>query len=471
MPQRIHNLNEFEKRMREIGARARQRFGVGDRDLSYLDWLRAVAPKNTWDWKHLLFLYPYLEKIASGERVRLIVCMPPQHGKTTAITERFPAYLMERNPGIRIILGAYNQTRANKYSRANRRIAESRIALSREVSASKYWETEAGGSLTAAGLRGGVTGNPADVIIIDDPIKNRAEAESETIRERIYDCYMSDIRSRLQEQGSIIIILTRWHARDLAGMLIADQAEGRDEWEVISLPALAEENDPLGRAEGEALCPERYSRKYLEDTRATVSAYAWASLYQQRPTPREGGLFNVKLLRYADRAPDGLQWFCYWDLAVQKKAKSSFTAAVAVALGPDGTLWLRDGIRIKEEWPVARSIIKDRMLTDPALHGIEAKLHGVAAVQELLREPELARVPFQPVNVHLDKYTRALPWATRLGQQKVAVVRGTWTQWLLSEMESFPNGAFDDLIDSVSGGTELIAAWSGDVETGDPLFI
>jgi hypothetical protein len=203
-------------------------------------WIKGTATSWTWNWKHQILLYKKLEKVTTGKTKRLMIFMPPRHSKSETVTVRYTAWRMARDPKANIILGSYNQRLANRFSRKIKRLVGAEIALSKERSASDEWETKAGGSLCAVGVGAGVTGYGADLIMIDDPVKNRSEAESKAYRENTWDWFNDDIYTRLEPKAAIILIQTRWHEDDLAGRLINEAKNGGEQWEVLSLPAIAE---------------------------------------------------------------------------------------------------------------------------------------------------------------------------------------------------------------------------------------
>jgi hypothetical protein len=462
-----------EERFRAACANARERQRASAVFPTYNQWLKEVSPDFDWDWPHLLLIQKKLDAILRGDIRRLIVTVPPQHGKSSLLTERFPAYLVERDPKFRVGVGSYNQSFANKFGRRNLQIAAERIPLSPFIKSVREWETLAHGGMKSVGVGAGITGTPLDGLIIDDPIKDRIEAESETYRQRVWNWWVSALRTRLQKTAWVILIMTRWHHRDLAGKLLYEASANAkaDQWELLNLMALAEEDDPLGRQPGEPLCTQRFPLENLLQTKATLPEQDWESLYQQRPTPRKGGVFNNDCFEFADAPPEGLFWVRYWDLALKTHDRSSATASVAVAIDDHGTIWAREPIRFKKEWPEARRIIKEVMLRDPIVQGVEAKLHGIAAVQEFREDRELSHVPIEECQVDGDKYLRALGWAARQRDRKVILIgmRPQWTD-LLTETAQFPNGAFDDLIDSFSGGVALHAKYGGEIEEGGRIW-
>lgn len=313
--------------------------------------------------------------------------------------------------------------------------------------------------MKAVGAGAGVTGFGADLIILDDPIKGRAMAESKNNRERVWNWFNDDLHTRLEPGGSIILIQTRWHEDDLAGRLLRESDNGGEKWDVVSLPGIAEADDPLGRKEGEALCPERFDREALLAKKERMGTYSFAALYQQSPVPRDGGLFKREwFTRIVDTAPASLRWFRGYDLAVSTKTSADYTASFRCAIDrKTGDLYIADGFRGKIEFPEQRRYILERIREERNTeHGIELALHGQAFVQELWREQRLSRSAFRGVRVSTDKFTRALAWANRAEAGKVVLVRGPWIGEFLDEVCQFPNSRHDDQVDAVSLAVQMI---------------
>jgi predicted phage terminase large subunit-like protein len=172
-----------------------------------------------------------------------------------------------------------------------------------------------------------------------------------------------------------------------------------------------------------------------------------------------GAIFKRSWFTVAERVPDGLSWVRYWDLAASTKESADYTASAAVALAADGTLYIRDMIRDRFEWPDAKAVIMQTMKAEPGVqHGIEEALHGLAAVQDLHRERSIAHIALRGIRVDKDKVSRALPWAARAEQGKVVLVRGPWIEQFLAEVCAFPLAEHDDQVDTVSGGLAMVAA-------------
>lgn len=290
-------LAERERRRRAKERRAES--------IQFPDWLKEEFPRWVWDWPHLRYLQSALSRVTTGECKRLMIQMPPRHGKSEMTTIRYPVWRLMRNPEMRIIIGCYNAERAESFSRRARQYArQSQINLKSERKSVTEWETASDGGVRAAGFGSGVTGYGADLLILDDPIKNREEAESQTFRKRIWNSYKDDFYTRLEPNGAIILIMTRWHNDDLAGKLLDEMDKGGEYWEKITLPALAEVNDPLGRRPGEALCPDRYDIEALHRIRR-LQKRTFAALYQQKPQLPEGNLFRgewIDAARITNRA-------------------------------------------------------------------------------------------------------------------------------------------------------------------------
>lgn len=218
--------------------------------------------------------------------------------------------------------------------------------------------------------------------------------------------------------------------------------------------------DPLHRAQGEPLWPERYGVAELDRIKRQLGSYSFSALYQQRPTPLEGGLFKREWFKHAfvDRAPGGLLWCRGYDLAVSTKTDADYTASFRVALDENsGILYIDGGFRKRIEYPEQRKYVIERMLEEKdTSHGIEKALHGQAFVQDLQREVKLAHVSLAPVKAETDKLTRALPLAARAEDGKVALVRGPWNDEFIEEACSFPFGQHDDQIDAVSLAVKML---------------
>lgn len=171
------------------------------------EWLKIVSPAWSWHWRHLVFIREQLDRLTRGEISRLMIFIPPQHGKSEQTTVRYPVWRLERDPTLRVAITAYNQRHANRFSRKARRLAEGRISLSKDRTSVEEWETDQGGSVLALGVGAGIAGNPVDLLLIDDPVRSREDAESEVIREAVWEWYTDDVYTRLQPGAAALLIM------------------------------------------------------------------------------------------------------------------------------------------------------------------------------------------------------------------------------------------------------------------------
>jgi len=377
--------------------------------------------------------------------------VPPRHGKSEMVTVRYPVWRMEQEPSLRVVVGAYSQTLANRFSRKSRRIAKERFELDRERKAVEEWETVGGGTYRAVGVGAGITGQGGHLIIIDDPVKNREEANSETYREKVWQWYTDDLYTRLEPDATVILIMTRWHEDDLAGRILA--SDDADQWTVISLPAEAEENDPLGREVGAALCPDRYDLTALNGIKR-VLGHSYYSLYQQRPAPPEGGMFKRQWFEIVSAAPRDAQRVRAWDRAGTEGA-GDYTVGLLMAKDKQGGYFVEDVVRGQWDDLQCDKIIKQVTEMDAARYG------DVTSWFE--QEPgssgkQVARITIRALAGHVvkaerstgDKTTRAQPYAAQCGAENVKLVKGAWNFAYLNELASFPYGTHDDQVDTSS---------------------
>ena len=433
--------------------------------------LERVSPTWNWSWRHLVYLQYQLERVTDGEIKRLIIQMPPRHGKSETATVRYPLYRLNMDPELRVIVGAYNATLAGKFSRKARGLAEhAGIALSDERTAVEDWETTAGGGMRAVGVGGGVTGQGGDLIVVDDPVKNREEAESEVYREKVWSWYTDDLYTRLEPGGALVLIMTRWHMDDLAGRILA--SEDGPNWTVVNLPALALEDDLLGRAPGEALCPERYDEPALASIRGVMGEYSFAALYQQDPRPRDGNMFPRSKVEIVDAVPaEARLRVRYWDKGGGPTGDP--TAGVRMATTTERTVfYIEDVVH-------ARVTIDDRN----RLMRQTAELDGQGVRGWVEQEPDsggkesaqltvrgMSGYPYFAETVSGDKIVRADPLAAQWQAGNIKLVRGPWNKAYLDEMEAFPSGVHDDQVDASSGAFNKLALsrqmnwWLGPLE-------
>ncbi len=497
-----------------------------NRSKNFPGWLRAEFPEWKWGWRFQRHIYKRLASVTTGETKRLMIFMPPRHGKSEMVTIRYTAWRLLRDLRLNVILGSYNQRLADKFSRKIKRIvtsgkgrvtrAEAGISAlvpgpsslaAKPLNSAAEWETAGGGVVRSVGVGGGIAGFGAGLVVIDDPVRNRADAESEVFRSRVWEWFNDDIYTRLEPDAAIILIQTRWHEDDLAGRLLKEMEDGGEEWEVVCLPALSEppalaggvevggdeaENhpvspkrlspllgkegsvaddeapgppayaggsDPLGRKPGQALCPERYDVKALARIKRKLGSYSFSALYQQSPAPAEGGMFKREwFTKIMDEAPPDLRWKRGYDLAVSTRTSADYTASFRCAKDKMGNLYIADGMRARIEYPEQRRYAIERMQAEKNTeHGIESALHGAAFVQDIRRDMRFGHVALRKVKVDADKLTRALAWLNLAEEGKVFLVRGPWIDEFVDEVARFPAGRHDDQVDAVSVAVKMLA--------------
>ena len=263
-----------------------------------------VSPKFSYAWnaRHVRYLCGKLMAVERGEIKRLMVFMPPRHRKSQTTTAHFPAWFLGRNPDKYVMITSYGSSLAERFSKQARALTAEfgpelfGIDISKTGAAVDTWDIEGHyGGLHAVGVGGAITGRGAHLLIIDDPHRSRADVNSDTIRESVWEWYTSTAYTRLEPDGAVIVIQTRWHTEDLAGkLLMASETtdDYADQWEIVRFPAFAEEDDPLGRAPGDVLWPEEFGADVINRFRVTLGNREFTAQYQQRPIAVEGGAFQ-----------------------------------------------------------------------------------------------------------------------------------------------------------------------------------
>ena len=431
--------------------------------------------------RHLELLCSKLEEVERGGLKRLMVFMPPRHGKSEVVSKKFPAWYLGRNPDKEIIISSYAAELAYDFSRIARNTFREwgprlwGLNLADDSGAVGRWGIQGHrGGLTAAGVGGPITGRGAHVAIIDDPFKNYEEAASETIRQKVSNWYKSTLRTRLAPGGAIVLVMTRWHEKDLAGELKEAMEVGGEQWEIIELPAIADEDDILGRQPGEPLWPERYPLSELQSTKATLGSYLWAALYQQKPSPTAGNKFKRAWFRYFEidcdfvvlhtpgeeeeikRFPLNQCWcFQTCDPAASTKTSADYFVLATWFVTPHKDLLLRDVIRTRLEGPDQPKLFEQGYQRwRPRLQGVETKNMGITLFQDLRRKG----LPVIDLKAETDKETRALPVMARMEAGTVYFLKNApWLGDYEDELLMFPNGEHDDQVDVTSYAGIVIA--------------
>ncbi|WP_051472114.1 phage terminase large subunit [Patulibacter minatonensis] len=448
-------------------------------------------PEQGWlPYKHLLLLTDLLMRVASGEVKRAIVTMPPRHGKSQLISHYFPAWYLGTFPRRKVMVTSNTAHLAEDFGRGARDALEEfgpavfGVEVRDDVAASSRWQTDQGGVFIAAGVGGTITGRGAHLLIVDDPIKNDKDAASSNIRDDQWKWWKGTARSRLATGGSAIVVQTRWHEDDLAGRMIQQSADDpeADQWTVLNLPAIAEEGDALGREVGEALCEALMTRDELLTTKRTVGSYQWASLYQQTPAPAEGMLFKAEHFRYwtmsenVDGQPfirlhalDGTSKsfdigrcakFLVADTAASTKETADYSVVTTFLRTPDSDLIIWDLKARKFDLLQVPDFIEGvwKGQARAPLH-VEGFGHGYGPVKTLRGRG----VPVHDIQPVSDKVTRAMDAVARYEAHSVYHPQtAPWLDEFEAELLAFPNGAHDDMVDTISYGAIKLPAIASD---------
>lgn len=377
--------------------------------------------------------------------------LPPRHGKSEQATIHYPAYRLLRDQSLKVIVGAYNHSLACNFSRQTRRLVkQAGFQFASDTNKQNQWASVHGGGLYAIGVGSGVTGWGADMIVVDDPVKSRAEAESPAYRQRVLDWYQNDLYTRLHPGAPIILIMTRWHSLDLAGQLLEDAKNGGEQWDVVSLPAIAEQNDMLGRQAGEPLWPDRYNAEDFERIKRAIGSYAFSALYQQTPTPRDGGFFRPEWLPIIESAPiDGISCRAYDTAATP--GGGDFTAGVRIVKSGDKYIVTHVS---RGQWSPAqrRAVQRQTAETD----GKNTIIHlaqdpGAAGVDQVQSDiSNLMGFPVTHDRPTGSKEVRAMPFAAACEAGLVSLQRGDWNRAFIDELCGFPTGKHDDQVDAAA---------------------
>lgn len=399
---------------------------------------------------HHALIASRLEAIERGDIDRLMINMPPRHGKSELASRRFPAWFLGRHPDKSVIAASYNSDLATDFGRQVRNIIATDeyqhlfpTALAEDSRAANRWNTDQGGGYVAAGVGTAITGRGADILLIDDPLKDRAEADSELQRNKVWDWYTSTAYTRLAPKGRIIVIQTRWHEDDLSGRLLADEARGGDKWEVLELPAI---ND-----QGEALWPDFYPLPVLERYRSVLPARDWSALYQQRPTPDEGDYFKREWFKSYDERPKHLRMYGASDYAVTAKG-GDYTVHLVMGVDPDDNLYVVDIWRSQAESHIWVESFLDLVHQYKPLKWCEETGQIIKSlgpfIDRRMRERKIYCAREQMTSV-ADKPTRCRSFQARAAMGKVYLPHNApWVADFVSELLTFPAGKHDDQVDA-----------------------
>lgn len=454
---------------------------------AYLSYTHGNAWKDTRMASYLATeVQKFLEEPTGNAYDILVIETPPQHGKSLTITESLPSWYMGRNPTKRVIIASYNEEFAERFCRRNKEKillfgANLFSVKTGVVNRATEFELDNGrGRLLSRGIMSGITGNPADLIVIDDPVKNMQEADSPTYRNRVWTEWQASIKSRLQAGAKVIVIMTPWHEDDLAARLLASESNIR----LIRLPVEAGPNDPLGREIGDPLCPELgkdkawladFKQSYINDPTQGGGPRAWTALYMCSPRIEGGNLIHRDWWRLYD--PEDTRLFGTEVISVDaafKDAEDNDFVSIQVWGKLRNDYYLRYCLNKHLDFPGTIAAIRSVKQLYPRAYTvlIEDKANGSAIIQTLQRE--MYCVPVQPIGGKVARVNAIsaaiesghvfLPKRRRL-REDGGIIEDVepWVNDFLDQFTAFPNGAHDDMVDACSQALNRLIYFSGDV--------
>ncbi|MEH7082959.1 phage terminase large subunit [Neobacillus drentensis] len=412
------------------------------------------------------------------ENQYIALSIPPRHGKSMTITETLPSYYLGNFPNDRVILAGYNSDFATKFGKKNKEKVErygEKIfgrSIKKGFSSATDYDIEGHrGGVISRGILSGVTGEGSDLMIIDDPIKTREEADSQVTRNKIWGEWIDSFSTRLHPAAIVIIIMTRWHEDDLVGRLLNEEYGEPLPWRVINLPLEAEDNDQLGRKIGEPLWEERYGYEFIE-TRKKMSASSFNALYQGRPTSPEGNLIKREWWKKYTTLPDIPRKIMSCD-ATFKDSDNSDYVSIQV-WGKSGTnAYLLDRVKARMDFPTTLKAINKMKSKHTDISGIfiEDKANG-SAIIAMLRNKISGIIPVQP---HGGKVSRVNAISDYIQAGNVWLPKEQpWTEEYIEEWSAFPRGKHDDEVDCGSQALNKLFYYEAElptVQTNDKLWM
>jgi len=401
---------------------------------------------------HLRILNQKLLEVANGTCKRLMVFMPPRHGKSELISKYFTTWYLGTHPDNRIILTSYEADQAAGFGEKSRDLLHEYskvygVDVSAGSSARNRWDIEGRrGGMVTAGVGGAITGKGASIFIIDDPVKNAEQANSTTYREKAKDWYRSTAYTRLTPDGAIILIQTRWHEDDLGGWLLN---ESNDEWDIVRLPAID--------SEGKALWPDHFDINKLNEIKGELGDYWFNAMYQQNPMPAEGAVLKRNWIQYYE--PGSIDFapattLTGWDLAISMKDTADYTVSCTAKVMPNNNIYIIDWTREHINGPdQMNAVINQYDRHQPMIVGVETNAYQAALPQFILQRRQ---IPIKNMPTFKDKMTKIISGFTMFEQGKVYL---PLEHPLLGEFENefvrFPNGTHDDMLDATNMIIEL----------------
>jgi len=448
-----------------------------------IDFVSYTMPNFQQGWFNRIIaqeLQQFYYDVMAGKQPRLLIQAPPRSGKSELFSRRFPAWAFGKNPDLQMIAASYSADLSSRMNRDVQRIIDSQEysdifpdtsfsansqaspSSNKNIRNSEIFEIAGRkGAYRSAGVGGGITGMGADIAIIDDPVKDAKEANSQTVRDSVWDWYTSTFYTRLSPKSGILLGMTRWHEDDLAGRLLEEAKKGGDQWRVVSFPAIAEEDEEY-RNEGDALHPERYNLEHLSKIKKAVGTQTWNALYQQRPSSKGGDIIKGAWFKRYSVLPRMKRIIITADTAQKTKQHNDYSVLFVAGVGHDGGVYVLDLIRGKWEAPELEQKVSDvwNKYKSLGVHKVyvEDKSSGTSLIQNIQRKQ---RIPIEGVQVDTDKYTRVLGVQGYIESGYIYLPNDAeWIEDFIKECEAFTatdSHKHDDQVDAmVMAITELM---------------
>ncbi len=456
--------------------------------------LATCISKRKWKMPaHLSLLNDALTLCSKEKLKRLLVNMPPRHGKSELISKYFPFWYLLNHPEKRVLLCSYSASFADSWGRKVRDLINEYgsicgIEISKSSrAAGNFLLAGHSGGMSCAGAGGPITGKGADLLIIDDPVKNDTQAHSPLIRKKQWEWLKATAMTRLEPGAATVIVMTRWHEDDICGRLLQSEkivfnieSVSEDNWLCLRLPALATNGDLLGRKPGEPLWRERFPIEELLKIKKSIGEYWFSALYQQTPNPAGGGIFKKQFFKYFSEnqdyylikdgkftqiKKDTCLIAAVMDLAISASETADYTVILVFAQTVCGKTLVLDVLRERFETSEHLSLV-ERTFNQfkPSIIGIESVQYQTALVQAVMHKG----FPVMKLKPDRDKISRSLPMAARMDAGEVYFLQAaSWIADFESELLAFPNGKHDDQVDAFA----YIAAILNPISSINPVGI
>ncbi len=402
-----------------------------------------------------------LEAVADGKIKKLAVFMPPRHGKSEECSIQFPAWILGKKPKTKIIMASYSSDLAVDFGRKARNLVNTReyknvfnISLAQDSKSAGRWNTDAGGYYMATGIGGGATGKGADVLIIDDPHKNRKDADSPVRRKEVVEWYRSTAKTRLSPEGATILILTRWHDADLAGSIIDDT------WDIVEFKAIAEQDDQW-RKKGEALWSKKFNIAWLEAQKKDIGSFEFSSLYQQTPLDPEHAEFKAKNFLHITKEELSKKYtenFLTIDTALSKSNSADYTGFIENAVDTDQIWHLSSEHKRIDTSELIETIFKKHAARNYTRIGVEKTILYQAIYPFLVEEQRRRNIFLPLVPLEHNQTNKELRIRGLLPRYEAGTIYHVVAECddLEQELIRFPKSSHDDLSDAAAYQVQIV---------------